>query len=59
LLKKLSYERAKTVYDYLISQGLPTDQFSVYGLGNSTSVANNDSPEGRSTNRRIIIIREN
>jgi hypothetical protein len=58
LLKKLSYERAKTVYDYLISQGLPTDQFSVYGLGNSSSVANNDTPEGRSTNRRIIIIRE-
>ena len=58
LLKKLSYERAKTVYEYLISQGLPLDQFSVYGLGNSSSVANNDTPEGRSTNRRIIIIRE-
>jgi outer membrane protein OmpA-like peptidoglycan-associated protein len=58
LLKKLSYKRAKTIYDYLISQGLSPEQFSVYGLGNSSSVANNDTPEGRSTNRRIIIIRE-
>lgn len=58
LLKKLSYERAKTIYEYLISQGLSPVQFSVYGLGNSSSVANNDTPEGRSTNRRIIIIRE-
>jgi outer membrane protein OmpA-like peptidoglycan-associated protein len=58
LLKKLSYERAKTVYDYLISQGLSSDQFTLFGLGNSSSVANNDTPEGRSTNRRIIIIRE-
>jgi len=58
LLKKLSYNRAKAIYDYLISQGLQVEQFSVYGLGNSSSVANNDTPEGRSTNRRIIIIRE-
>ena len=58
MLKKLSYNRAKTVYEYLISQGLSPEQFSVYGLGNSSPVANNDTPEGRSTNRRIIIIRE-
>jgi len=58
LLKKLSYDRAKAVYEYLISQGLSSDQFTLYGLGNSSSVANNDTPEGRSTNRRIIIIRE-
>jgi len=58
LLKKLSYERAKTVYDYLISEGSSPEQFTLYGLGNSSSVANNDTPEGRSTNRRIIIIRE-
>jgi len=58
LLKKLSYNRAKAVYEYLISQGLPAEQFSLYGLGSSSSVANNDTPEGRSTNRRIIIIRE-
>jgi outer membrane protein OmpA-like peptidoglycan-associated protein/opacity protein-like surface antigen len=58
LLKKLSYERAKAVYDYLISENLPPEQFSVYGLGNSSPIANNNTSEGRSTNRRIIIIRE-
>ena len=58
LLKKLSYERAKAVYDYLISENLPPEQFSVYGLGSTSPIANNNTSEGRSTNRRIIIIRE-
>ncbi len=58
LLKKLSYDRAKTIYEYLISQGLSADRFSVYGLGSSSPIANNDTAEGRSTNKRIIIIRE-
>src|SRR5574338_278202 len=58
LLKKLSYDRAKTISEYLISQGLSGDRISVFGLGNSAPIASNDSPEGRSTNRRIIIMRE-
>jgi outer membrane protein OmpA-like peptidoglycan-associated protein len=58
LLKKLSFDRAKSVLDYLVSQGLSNDQFSLFGLGNSSPIANNNTTEGRSTNRRIIIIRE-
>lgn len=58
LLKKLSYDRAKAIYDYLISKGSSPDQFTIYGLGNSSPIANNNSEEGRSTNRRILIIRE-
>lgn len=58
LLKKLSYDRAKTISEYLISQGLSVDRITVFGLGNSAPIASNDSPEGRSTNRRIIIMRE-
>lgn len=58
LLKKLSYDRAKSIYEYFISQELSADRFSVYGLGNSSPIANNDTAEGRSTNKRIIIIRE-
>ncbi len=58
LLKKLSYDRAKSIYEYLISQGLSADRISVFGLGNSAPIASNDSPEGRSTNSRIIIMRE-
>lgn len=57
-IKKLSYDRAKTVLDYLISKGIPSDQFTLYGLGDSFPIANNNTAEGRSTNRRILIIRE-
>ncbi|HRQ55247.1 MAG TPA: OmpA family protein, partial [Ignavibacteriaceae bacterium] len=57
-LKKLSYDRAKSVYEYLISQGPSSSQFTLFGLGSTSPIANNDTPEGRSTNRRIIIIRE-
>jgi outer membrane protein OmpA-like peptidoglycan-associated protein/opacity protein-like surface antigen len=58
ILKKLSLERANAVYDYLISQGLSSDQFTVLGLGGANPITNNDTEEGRSTNRRILIIRE-
>lgn len=57
-IKKLSYERAKSVFDYLVSQGVPQNQLEVYGLGDSFPIGNNNSAEGRSANRRIMIIRE-
>ncbi len=56
-LKKLSYDRAKAVYDYFISQGLSAEQFTISGLGNASPIASNNTTEGRSTNRRILIIR--
>lgn len=58
-LKKLSFDRAKAIQEYFVTQGLQPDQFALFGLGSSSPIANNDSQEGRSTNRRIIIIREN
>ena len=58
LLKKLSYNRAKAVYDYLIEQGLSPDQFTVSGLGSANPISTNDTEEGRSSNRRVLIIRE-
>jgi len=57
-LKKLSNQRATAVYDYLISEGLSSDQFTISGLGSSSPIATNNTEEGRSTNRRILIIRE-
>lgn len=57
-IKKLSYERAKSVFDYLVSQGVSQNQLEVYGLGDSFPISNNNSVEGRSANRRIMIIRE-
>jgi len=59
LQKKITSERAYAIFDYLISEGLSADQFTVTGLGSSNPIANNDTEEGRSANRRILIIREN
>ena len=58
ILKKLSLERANAVYDYLIFQGLSSNQFTVLGLGGANPITDNDTEEARSTNRRILIIRE-
>lgn len=57
-IKKLSYDRAKTVFDYLVSQGVNANQLEVYGLGDSFPIGNNNTVEGRNANRRIMIIRE-
>ena len=57
-IKKLSYNRAKAVYDYLVFQGVAANQLEVYGLGDSLPIGNNNTPEGRSANKRILIIRE-
>jgi outer membrane protein OmpA-like peptidoglycan-associated protein len=57
-IKKLSYDRAKAVLDYLISQGVSREQLEIYGLGDSFPIGNNNTDEGRSANRRIMIIRE-
>ena len=57
-LKKLSYNRVKIVLDYLVSKGVLAAQFTIFGFGNSAPIGNNSTPEGRATNRRILIIRE-
>lgn len=56
-LKKLSADKAKSIQNYFISQGLSPEQFSYEGFGSDAPIANNNSDEGRSTNRRILIIR--
>lgn len=57
-IKKLSYDRAKAVFDYLVSQGVASDQLEIYGLGDSFPIGNNNTAEGRNANRRIMIIRQ-
>jgi outer membrane protein OmpA-like peptidoglycan-associated protein len=57
-IKKISYDRAKTVFDYLVAQGVSPNQLEVYGLGDSFPIGNNNTQEGRNSNRRIMIIRE-
>ncbi len=50
---KLSGERATSVKNYLASKGLSNARFNVTGLGIADPIASNDTPDGRSKNRRV------
>ena len=52
----LSEKRAKSVYDYLMYAGVSTDRMVYEGKGVHDPVASNDTPEGRSLNRRVEIV---
>ena len=52
----LSEKRAKSVYDYLMQNGVSTDRMIFEGRGVHDPVASNDTPEGRSLNRRVEIM---
>lgn len=51
--RRLSRARAQAVADYLIDAGVGADQLIVDGRGSSMPIAENDTPLGRSLNRRI------
>jgi outer membrane protein OmpA-like peptidoglycan-associated protein len=50
---KLSGQRAASVKDYLVSKGVASSRFNVTGLGIADPIATNETPEGRSQNRRV------
>jgi outer membrane protein OmpA-like peptidoglycan-associated protein len=50
--KKLSFDRAKSVKDYLISKNA-ANKIEVNGFGSTKPIASNDTEEGRSKNRRV------
>lgn len=52
----LSEKRAKSVFDYLLQQGISSDRMSYEGKGVHDPVATNNTPEGRALNRRVEII---
>ncbi len=52
--QKLSEQRAKAVYDYLVQHGVPSDRLAYKGYGQSQPVADNSTPEGRRLNRRTV-----
>jgi outer membrane protein OmpA-like peptidoglycan-associated protein len=56
LNEKLSRQRADSVRDYLISQGIPESSIASSGKGYSVPVASNDTSEGRQQNRRVELI---
>ena len=49
---ELSENRAKNVYDYLVSQGVAAERLSYKGYAASKPVAPNDSAENKAKNRR-------
>lgn len=54
--KTLSLQRAVSVRDYLISQGVDASTVEVEGLGPDRPAAGNDTAEGRAQNRRVEIV---
>jgi len=50
--QKLSENRAKSVYEYLISKGIEESRLSYKGYDFSEPIATNDTDEGRAKNRR-------
>jgi chemotaxis protein MotB len=54
----LSSRRAATVVAFLTSQGVNPNILSAKGFGATHPVAPNDTPQGRSQNRRIEIVLE-
>ena len=54
--QQLSEHRADAVRSYLILQGIPETAIVARGLGKSSPVASNDTPEGRQQNRRVEMV---
>lgn len=52
----LSEQRAATVLEFLVQQGLPESSVTSHGFGKSQPVAANDTPEGRAKNRRVELV---
>jgi outer membrane protein OmpA-like peptidoglycan-associated protein len=51
--QKLSEDRARACYDYLITRGVSPRRLSSVGYGESRPIASNDTEAGRTLNRRV------
>jgi len=49
----LSQNRARVVAQYMAARGIAPSRLMVAGMGERQPIASNDSPEGRSRNRRV------
>jgi outer membrane protein OmpA-like peptidoglycan-associated protein len=56
LNQKLSENRADAVRDFLIGQGVQTENITATGYGKSKPVADNNTASGRAQNRRVNLV---
>jgi outer membrane protein OmpA-like peptidoglycan-associated protein len=54
--QNLSEQRAGSVRDYLVAQGVATNSVTAKGFGKTQPVATNDTAEGRQINRRVELV---
>ncbi|HSY65054.1 MAG TPA: OmpA family protein [Terriglobales bacterium] len=54
--QRLSENRASSVRDYLVQQGVTTNSVSARGFGNTSPVASNENSSGRQQNRRVELL---
>ncbi len=54
--QKLSENRAGSVRDYLVQEGVSANSVSAKGFGNSLPVASNENSSGRQVNRRVELL---
>jgi outer membrane protein OmpA-like peptidoglycan-associated protein len=54
--QKLSENRAGSVRDYLVAEGVATNTVTSKGFGNTLPVASNENSTGRQANRRVELV---
>jgi len=52
---ELAFLRAKAVAGILVKNDIPLDQIFVVSFGDTRPIASNETPEGRASNRRVVI----
>ena len=53
--KKLSELRAHSIKSYFVDQGINFSRIKAFGMGQKNPIGSNNTPEGRSQNRRVEI----
>lgn len=54
--QKLSDQRATSVRDYLVQEGVATNSVTAKGFGKTQPIASNETPAGKQTNRRVELV---